>query len=87
MGQKHAMRNDLACAVIDMWVRLNSVICGNAPYNDTGVCVGNRQNRPRRADLYCEIINMKSQINALLYQYNVLVDDEIEMCNCQCAKR
>lgn len=83
MGQKHATRNELAQAFIDMWLTLNFRVCGNTPVMGNSVVVDKRASR---AQLHREIMNMKLEILGLLSKYQDLMHDEVNLNNRRCAK-
>lgn len=84
MKQKHATRNELSQAFIDMWLVLNFRVCGGAP-NARNPIVLNK--RATRAELQNEIFNMKLQISGLLQKYQDLMTDEVELNNRRCIKK
>lgn len=87
MEQKHATRNDLARAFIDIWLRLNFTVCGNTPWDKYPPFSGYADPRATREQLRSEIFRLKSQINALLYQYKPLMDDEAILNNRRCDRK
>lgn len=83
MGQKHATRNELAQAFMDMWLQLNFRVCRANPDLDNPIAVDMRATREQ---LRWEIMDMKLQILGLLHQYQALMDDEVDLNNRRCAK-
>ena len=63
MRQKHATRNELAQALIDIWLTLNFRVCGNTPMMGNSIMLDKRASR---AQLQREIFDMKLQILGLL---------------------
>lgn len=84
MKQKHATRNELAQAFIDIWLFLNFRVCGDTPVVGNPIVVNKRATR---AELQDEILNMKIQISGLLHRYQELMDDEVELNNRRCIKK
>lgn len=84
MKQKHATRNELAQAFIDMWLFLNFRVCGGASVVDNPIVLNKRATRDQ---LQNEIFNMKLQISGLLHKYQALMTDEVELNNRRCMKK
>lgn len=83
MRQKHATRNELAQALIDIWLQLNFRVCGNTPMMRNSIQIDKRASR---AQLQREIMDMKLQILGLLSKYQNLMQDEVDLNNRRCAK-
>ena len=83
MRQKHATRNELAQALIDIWLQLNFRVCGNTPMMRNSIQIDKRASR---AQLQREIFDMKLQILGLLSKYQNLMQDEVDLNNRRCAK-
>ena len=83
MRQKHATRNELAQALIDIWLQLNFRVCGNTPMMGNSIMLDKRASR---AQLQREIFDMKLQILGLLSKYQNLMQDEVDLNNRRCAK-
>lgn len=84
MKQKHATRNELAQAFIDIWLQLNFRICDNTLLGDNPVVANTCATR---AELQREILDIKLQISGLLDKYKNLMQDEVELNNRRCARQ
>lgn len=84
MRQKHATRNELAQAFIDIWLQLNFRVCGNTPMMGNPIRIDKRASR---AQLQREIFDMKLQILGLLSKYQNLMQDEVDLNNRRCKAR
>ena len=84
MRQKHATRNELAQALIDIWLTLNFRVCGNTPMMGNSIMLDKRASR---AQLQREIFDMKLQILGLLSKYQDLMQDEVDLNNRRCKAR
>lgn len=84
MRQKHATRNELAQALIDIWLQLNFRVCGNTPMMGNSIMLDKRASR---AQLQREIFDMKLQILGLLSKYQDLMQDEVDLNNRRCKAR
>lgn len=84
MRQKHATRNELAQAFIDIWLTLNFRVCDNTPMMGNSIQIDKRASR---AQLQREIFNMKLQILGLLSKYQNLMQDEVDLNNRRCKAR
>ena len=84
MRQKHATRNELAQALIDIWLQLNFRVCGNTPMMGNSIMLDKRASR---AQLQREIFDMKLQILGLLSKYQNLMQDEVDLNNRRCKAR
>ena len=84
MRQKHATRNELAQALIDIWLQLNFRVCGNTPMMGNSIMLDKRASR---AQLQREIFDMKLQILGLLSKYQDLKQDEVDLNNRRCKAR
>lgn len=84
MRQKHATRNELAQAFIDIWLQLNFRVCGNTPMIGNSIQIDKRASR---AQLQREIFDMKLQILGLLSKYQNLMQDEVDLNNRRCKAR
>lgn len=84
MRQKHATRNELAQALIDIWLQLNFRVCGNTPMMGNSIRIDKRASR---AQLQREILDMKLQILGLLSKYQNLMQDEVDLNNRRCKAR
>ena len=84
MRQKHATRNELAQAFIDIWLTLNFRVCANTPMMGNSIQIDKRASR---AQLQREIFDMKLQILGLLSKYQNLMQDEVDLNNRRCKAR
>ncbi len=84
MAQKHATRNELAQALIDIWLQLDVHVCARKPGVASPVIVAPRATRDQ---LRHEILDIKLLVFGLLNKYKDLIDDEVILNNRRCAKR